>query len=105
MESGILLIRDLAVIAMTAGVAGWLCRQVGLSVVVGYLVAGIIVGPTSDPIRFVTDEDRVKVLSELGLVFLMFTIGLGSGLKRMRALGIQSIMATALGAVLVEWGG
>lgn len=101
MEEGINFIQDLAVISIAAGVAGWLCRRIGLSVVVGYLLAGILIGPSSDPIRFVTDEDRVRLLSQLGLVFLMFTIGLGSGLHRMRALGVQSIVATALGALIV----
>ncbi|MEM1058391.1 MAG: cation:proton antiporter [Verrucomicrobiota bacterium] len=98
MPESISFIQDLAVIAAVAGIAGWLCRKVGLSVVVGYLLAGVLIGPSTDPISFVTDQDRVRLLSELGLVFLMFTIGLGSGLKRMRSLGVQAILATALGA-------
>lgn len=101
MTEGTHFIQDLAVIAIAAGVAGWLCRQIGLSVVVGYLLAGILIGPSTDPLSFVRDEDRIRLLSELGLVFLMFTIGLGSGLQRMRQLGVQSILATALGALCV----
>jgi len=98
MPESISFIQDLAVIALAAAIAGWLCRRIGLSIVVGYLLAGILLGPNNSPIQFVTDEDRIRLLSELGLVFLMFTIGLSSGLRRMRSLGVQAILATGLGA-------
>ncbi len=103
--SGILLIRDLAVVLVIAGAAAWLCRRLGLSAVVGYLVAGAIIGPNTPPFALVADLDRVQTLAQLGLVFLIFSIGLNLSLSRLKRLGLSVILATVIGAVLVLNGG
>ena len=59
---GIGLIQDLAIVLLAAGVAGTLCRRLGLSVIVGYLVAGVIIGPFTPPFSFVQDVDRIQTL-------------------------------------------
>jgi len=94
-------IQDLAVIMIAAAGAGLICKKVGLSPIVGYLIAGIAVGPFTPPYSFVTDIGRVHVLAQLGLVFVMFGIGLGFSLRRLRQLGFGVLVTTALGAFLV----
>lgn len=96
-----MLIRDLAVVLLIAGGAAWLCRRLRLSAVVGYLLAGAVIGPYTPPFALVTDLDRVQTLAQLGLVFLTFWIGLGLSLGRLRNLGLSVILATAIGALLV----
>ena len=82
-------VQDLAVIMIAAAVGGLLCRRLGLSPVVGYLLAGMAVGPfTPDWLGVVRDVDRVRLFAELGLVFLMFGIGLSFSLKRLRQMGL-----------------
>ena len=98
---GILLIRDLAVVLVTAGIAAWVCQRLGLSAVVGYLVAGAVIGPFTPPFAFVTDLDRVQTLAQIGLVFLIFSIGLNLSLSRLKRLGISTVVATVIGAILV----
>lgn len=98
---GILFIRDLAVVMVVAGLAGWVCRRLGLSAVVGYLVAGIIIGPHTPPFELVSDGDRVQILAEFGLVFLIFSIGMELSLGRLQRLGLSVALATVIGAVLV----
>jgi CPA2 family monovalent cation:H+ antiporter-2 len=98
---GLEFIRDLAVVMVIAGVVGWLCQRIGLSLVVGYLVAGAIIGPFTPPFQLVADLDRVQMLSQLGLVFLIFSIGLNLGLPRLRRLGLSVVLATVIGAILV----
>lgn len=68
---GINLIQDLAVVLLVAGLAGSLCKRIGLSVIVGYLLAGIIIGPYTPPFSFILDVERIETLSQLGLVFLI----------------------------------
>ena len=46
---GINFIQDLAIVLLGAGIAGALCKRIGLSVIVGYLLAGIIIGPHTPP--------------------------------------------------------
>ena len=94
-------IQDLAVVLLAAGFAGVLCKRIGLSVIVGYLAAGIAIGPYTPPFSFITDVDRIQTLSQVGLVFLMFAIGLGLSLSKLGRMGLPTLLATGLGAFLV----
>ncbi|MFM7100248.1 MAG: cation:proton antiporter, partial [Verrucomicrobiota bacterium] len=94
-------IRDLAVITGVAAAAGWLCRWLGLSGVVGYLLAGIIIGPHTPPFALVSSVERVRMLADFGLVFLMFSVGMGLSLARLKRLGLSLVLATVVGALLV----
>ena len=96
---GILFIQDLAVILLVAGVVGWVCQRIGLSVIVGFLAAGILVGPASPVLPLVRDTADIETLAQVGLVFLMFSIGLRLSLRRLRRLGLPLVGATALGAL------
>ena len=98
MEDGIYFIQDLAIVLLAAGLAGALCKRIGLSVIVGYLVAGIAIGPHTPPFSFVTDVARIQTLSQVGLVFLMFAIGLGLSLTKLSRMGLATLVATGLGA-------
>lgn len=100
---GIHFIQDLAVILVTAGVVGWICQRLGLSVIVGFLVAGMIVGPFTPPFSLVSDADTIETLAQLGLVFLMFSIGMRLSLRRLRRLGLSLLLATFGGAVIVYY--
>lgn len=100
---GINFIQDLAVILVVAGVVGWICQRVGLSVVVGFLVAGMVVGPYTPPFAMVSDADRIETLAQLGLVFLMFSIGMRLSLRKLRRLGLGLFLAAMGGAVLVYY--
>jgi CPA2 family monovalent cation:H+ antiporter-2 len=99
--AGVQFIRDLAIVLVIAGGAAWLCQRLRLSVVVGYLVAGAVIGPHTPPFALVTDLERVETLAQLGLVFLVFWIGLNLSLSRLRNLGFSVIAATVIGALIV----
>jgi CPA2 family monovalent cation:H+ antiporter-2 len=98
---GINLIQDLAVILLVSGLVSLGCHRAGISPVLGYLLAGILVGPFTPPYPLVDDIARVHVLSQLGLVFLMFTIGLGLNIQKLRKLGFPLFLATLMGAMLM----
>jgi monovalent cation:H+ antiporter-2, CPA2 family len=100
LDLSILLIQDFAVLLLAATLAGWLCDKLGISRVVGYLTAGIIIGTPQITWIYVTDADRIQTLSQLGLVFLMFFIGLGFRIRKLRELGLGIIAATACTAMI-----
>jgi CPA2 family monovalent cation:H+ antiporter-2 len=95
---GTLFIQDLALVLLAAGLAGALCKRLGLSVIVGFLAAGLLIGPHIPLFSLVTDVERIQTLSQVGLVFLMFSIGLGLSLTKLARLGLPTLAATALGA-------
>jgi len=101
---GIEFIQDLAVIMLCAGGFGWAAKRCGLSAVVGYLVAGIVVGPYTPPFSLVSNTDRIQTISQLGLVFVMFSIGMGLSIKRLQRMGAPLLIGTALAAVINFFG-
>jgi monovalent cation:H+ antiporter-2, CPA2 family len=98
------LLQDFAVALVVASIFGWVFRKCRLSAVVGYLLAGVVIGPHTPPFALITDLDRVHTLSQLGLVFLMFYVGLGLHLQRIRNLGVSLLLTAGLGALLVFLG-
>ncbi len=93
-------IQDLAVILVVAVIVGWICQRIGLSIIVGFLVAGMVVGPHT-PLALVPDIERIETLAQIGLVFLMFSIGLQLSLRKMRRLGLSLLFATFISAVIM----
>lgn len=62
-----------------------LCRKINIPVVVGFLVSGIIINPSAE-IFNIMDHDRIDILAELGVICLLFTIGLEFSLKQINEL-------------------
>ncbi|MBW8838153.1 MAG: cation:proton antiporter, partial [Burkholderia sp.] len=74
MHEGIGFIQDLAVVMALAGVVTVLFHRLKQPVVLGYIAAGVIIGPYTPPFQLIHDEQTIKTLGELGVVFLMFSI-------------------------------
>lgn len=95
------LVQDFVILLLAAGLAGMLCKRIGLSAIVGYLLAGIVIGPYSPPFSLILDTDHIAQLSHVGLVFLMFAIGLELSLSKLRRMGLPIVMATLIGALFM----
>jgi monovalent cation:H+ antiporter-2, CPA2 family len=100
---GLNFIQDLAVVLVVAGVVGWICQRMGLSVVVGFLAAGMVLGPKSRAFSLVHEADSIEALAQLGLVFLMFSIGLRLSLRKLQRLGFGLMFATFSGALIMYY--
>jgi monovalent cation:H+ antiporter-2, CPA2 family len=105
------LLVNIAVALGAALVGGVLARLVGVSAIVGYLLAGVAIGPFTP--GFVGDVDAIGQLAELGVVFLMFGVGLHFSLRdlwRVRDVAVpgaigQIAIATGVGYLLTRsWG-
>lgn len=84
------LIQDLAIMLVVAGVITLLFQKIRQPVVLGYLVAGIIIGPYTPPGLLVTDVNNIKTLSELGVIFLMFSLGLEFSFHKLLRIGVSA---------------
>ncbi|MBZ0309936.1 MAG: cation:proton antiporter, partial [Anaerolineae bacterium] len=96
---------------LTAFIGGYAARSLGLPPLVGYLLAGLVIGPSTP--GFVGDLDAISQLAEMGVIFLMFGVGLHFSLKDLwgvRQIAIpgavlQMGFATLLGFGLTQlWG-
>lgn len=74
------LLRDLIILLAASIPISILCRKLKIPAIVGFLITGVIIGP--DSLALIREKDSVNVLSEIGVVFLLFTIGLEISLER-----------------------
>ncbi|MBP5340981.1 MAG: cation:proton antiporter [Bacteroidales bacterium] len=87
MESLPALFMDLAVILVTAGVITVVFKWLKQPLVLGYILAGFFIGPYFPWFPAVTDTQNVHVWSDIGIVFLMFALGLEFSIKKLKKVG------------------
>ncbi|HEY6421383.1 MAG TPA: cation:proton antiporter [Candidatus Binataceae bacterium] len=95
-------LEDLGLVLCVAAVTTVIFQALKQPVVVGYLIAGLIVGPHV-PIPLFADSARIHTLSELGVILLMFALGLEFDLRKLIRLGPTSGFITALQVGLMLW--
>ncbi|TDV06203.1 cation:proton antiporter [Paraburkholderia caballeronis] len=103
MHHGIGFIQDLAVVMAFAGVVTVLFHRLKQPVVLGYIAAGVIIGPYTPPFQLIHDEQTIQTLGELGVVFLMFSLGLEFSLRKLFRVGATAIVAALSEIVLMLW--
>lgn len=81
------LMTDLALILISAGIITLLFKWLKQPLVLGYIVAGILAGPYIDIFPTVTDSDNISTWAEIGVVFLMFALGLEFSFKKLMKVG------------------
>ena len=69
--------------------------------IIGYLIAGIVIGPYTPPFNLITNVEFLNVFSEIGVVLLLFTIGLEFPLHKLRAIGRVVIGVSAIEITLM----
>ena len=78
---------DLAIILITAGVITVIFKWLKQPLVLGYIVAGFFIGPYFPWFPAITDDTNVHVWSDIGIVFLMFALGLEFSIKKLKKVG------------------
>ncbi|MBO4657556.1 MAG: cation:proton antiporter [Bacteroidales bacterium] len=94
METGINFVNDLAIILITAGLCTVICRALKQPLILGYIIAGFIISPNLG-IFGISSQEAVEQWSDIGIIFLMFGLGLEFSFKKLMAAGSQAIV-TAL---------
>lgn len=85
------LVRDLAVILISAGAVTILSRIFKQPLILGYIIAGFLVGPHITFFPSITNEESVKQWSEIGIIFLMFGLGLEFSFKKLLKVGASAL--------------
>ena len=77
------LISTIAVGLMAAFVGGFIAKRIGLPTIVGYIVAGVLLGPFTP--GFIADVDLALELADIGIILLMFGVGIHFSLRDLAA--------------------
>ena len=78
---------DLAMILITAGVIAVIFKWLKQPLLLGYILAGFFIGPYFPWFPVVTDDANIHVWSDIGVVFLMFAVGLDFSVKKLKKVG------------------
>ena len=89
MESSSGLLLDIGVTIVAATFLGFLARYLRQPLIIAYVLAGIIVGPSF--LRIITEKEAIDVLAQFGIALLLFMVGLELDLKRLKDVGRVSI--------------
>ena len=81
------LIEDLALILMTAAFITLIFKKIRQPLVLGYIIAGFLVGPHLSITPTVADHDNIETLAEIGVIFLLFSLGLEFSFKKLLRVG------------------
>ena len=87
------MIQDLCVIMLTAGVTSLLFKLLKQPVVLGYIVAGVLVGPHVLGEAWVSNEESVDTWGQIGVLFLLFALGLEFSFKKLLQMGNTALIA------------
>jgi CPA2 family monovalent cation:H+ antiporter-2 len=96
-------IQDMAVVMLIAGIVSVVFHRFRQPVVLGYIVAGLIIGPHTPPNVLLLDEATIKTLGEIGVIFLMFSLGLEFSLRKLVKVGATAFVAALSEIVLMIW--
>jgi CPA2 family monovalent cation:H+ antiporter-2 len=89
-------LQDLALIMIVAGIVTVIFHRLKQPVVLGYIIAGVILGPNTPPFSFLHDENTVKTLAEIGVIFLMFSLGLEFSIRKLFHIGNAAFIAAVV---------
>ena len=92
MESSPTLLQDFAVITVAAAVALILFRKLKQPAILGYLLVGVLIGPFTLPHSPVGNIESIRLLADVGLVVLLFALGLELGWDRIRRVGLRVVL-------------
>lgn len=88
------LVKDLALILIVAGVVSILFKRLRQPLVLGYLVAGFLVGPHMPYTMTVGDQENIETWASIGVMFTLFSLGLDFSFKKILKMGAAPIIAT-----------
>ena len=96
-----IILTDLGIIAVMSALVAILFHRLRFPVILGYVLVGLFLGPFLFKHSLVHDRENVQALSELGVIFLLFTLGMEFDLKKLQALFSTSLVAIILQTVVM----
>ncbi|MBF5027083.1 cation:proton antiporter domain-containing protein [Planobacterium oryzisoli] len=99
------LITDLALILIVGAFVTLLFRRIKQPLVLGYIIAGFLVGPHFQMVPTVVDEKNIDTLAEIGVIMLLFSLGLEFSFKKLMTVGGSASITAVVEIIFIGLGG
>ena len=98
------MVADLALILVASGIVTIIFRKLKQPVVLGYIVAGFLISPNFDYLPTVVDQADISAWGDVGVIFLMFGLGLEFSFKKLGQVGGSAftVAATVMAMMILE---
>lgn len=90
-----LVVRDLAVIMIIATIMALVSHRLKQPMVISYIIAGMIIGPYTPPFSLITEIDTLRLFAEIGVILLLFVIGMEFPIAKLRQVGVKASFIAA----------
>ena len=97
--------QDLAVILVAVGLVAAVFSRLGWPKVIGYILAGTVIGKYTFGGSFVINQGSIEVLGQIGVVFLMFAMGLEFSVRKLKKVGHVIVPTAVLDMAVMIWAG
>jgi CPA2 family monovalent cation:H+ antiporter-2 len=94
------IIQDFSVIMIIASAMAFLSFKLKQPLVIGYIIAGIIIGPHTPPFSLILNQDILNLFAEMGIILLLFVVGMEFPIEKLRRIGKKALtiaLSEALG--------
>ena len=94
------IIQDFSVIMIIASAMAFISYKLKQPLVIGYIIAGIIIGPHTPPFSLILNQDILNLFAEMGIILLLFVVGMEFPIEKLRRIGKKALtiaLSEALG--------
>ena len=101
-----IVVMDLAIIMVVAAIMLAVTYRIKQPMVIGYIIAGMIIGPYTPPFSLVSSIETVSLMAEIGIILLLFTVGTEYPIAKLRSIGRKALviaMSEALGTFAIGY--
>lgn len=100
MEISISIITDFAIIMMAAGITTFIFHKLKQPLILGYLIAGILIGPFTPPFSLIKEYEILRAAADLGVILLLFGVGLEFPIAKLRRIGFRVYLGISIIEIL-----
>ncbi len=86
------ILQDFAIVMIISTAMAVIFHKLKQPLVIGFIVAGIIIGPYSPPFSLVKNQDILNLFAELGVILLLFTVGMEFPIQKLRNIGKRAMI-------------
>jgi CPA2 family monovalent cation:H+ antiporter-2 len=105
-ELGDIVVMDLAIIMVVAAIMLGVTYRIKQPMVIGFIIAGMIIGPHTPPFSLVSSIETVSLMAEIGIILLLFTVGIEYPIAKLRSIGRKALviaLSEALGTFAIGY--